>query len=263
MKKVTTNITFGQILFILLTVFFASLMFFYLGAKFGPNVLNMGDRSPSIDDPILPNERLAKEIKQLLKTKKHEFVFHEVLQDQKSLTIPKSKDIDVKTVKTQDTKNEPKTVSKKDKVKKDSQTQKKQVTTPVVKKDDKTRFDNHVIIKKVDGMKVKMAEPKVINVSSTQQTKKPDLKPEPTEEVKPVYRLQLGSYSEKSKADRARKKWQKRGYPVVMIRTKISGKGYWYRLRLGKYASLTAAMNAQKRIMKKFRQSSRVVRSHK
>ena len=83
MTKVTTNISFSQILFILLVFFVSALIFFYLGAKFGSRILNVsGD---AVQDSILPDEHLSQEINEILKSKNHDFVFENVLQGQTSV----------------------------------------------------------------------------------------------------------------------------------------------------------------------------------
>ena len=88
MTKVTTNISFSQILFILLVFFVAALIFFYLGAKFGSRILNVsGD---VVEDSILPDEHLSQEINEILKSKNHDFVFENVLQGQ-ALVKPEKK----------------------------------------------------------------------------------------------------------------------------------------------------------------------------
>lgn len=85
MTKVTTNISFSQIMFILLVFFISALIFFYLGAKFGKRILNVsGD---ALQDSILPDEQMSREINEILKTKNHDFVFEDVLQSQKSLPV--------------------------------------------------------------------------------------------------------------------------------------------------------------------------------
>lgn len=101
MKKVTTNITFSQILFILFTFCFASLIFFYLGAKFGPQILEISLASTQASEPILPDEQLAMEIQELLKSKKHDFVFHDALENKGSVQQV-SKTVESKTNKPQD-----------------------------------------------------------------------------------------------------------------------------------------------------------------
>lgn len=235
MKRVTTNITFGQILFILLTVVFASLMSFYLGAKFGPRLLNMGERPLSFDDPILPDERLAREIKELLKTRKHAFVFHEALQDEKDLKGLNRHGTDQKSSPRAD-----------------------KTGKAGIKKDAAKTLADKVVVKKMDNIRVKLAPPTLIKAGDDQS---PDVPVEPA--PAPVYWLQLGSYSSKKAAEKARKKWQKRGYSVSIVKTHIEGKGHWYRLQLGHYGNVSEVLKAQNRIMQKYRMSTRVVKSRK
>ena len=79
MKKVTTNITFGQVLFILLTLVFSSAMFFYLGAKFGRQVLNIAESGSDHEQPLLPDEKVSEEIKKILSGQQPQLTFHDVL----------------------------------------------------------------------------------------------------------------------------------------------------------------------------------------
>jgi len=228
MKKVTTNITFGQILFILFIFLFASFIFFYLGTRFGSSILNISKSRTNFNEPILPDEKMAKEIKEILKSKKHDFVFYDALQTNtplKGLTpkkyqeelkaeayIPQELVLKIKMEMGQD-KN--------------------------VKKEKK--------IKKALQLNVKSAKPTIINSVKHDDT------------FKQSFCLQMGSYSKKKKAKRARAIWKKRGYNVNIISFKNKDKGRWYRLRLGGYANLNDAVKAKNVVMKRYRQSARIV----
>ncbi len=209
MKKVTTNITFGQIFFILLTFAFSSLMFFYLGAKFGPAMLSIGDQYDALDVSFLPDEKQAAEIKKLLKIKKPKFSFYDSLQDSKPSPQINEKNNTDQATETTPKKEKPSSVATKE-----------------------TSKDNSEVLKKEKEVTVK-------------------------------YSLQLGSYSSQKRAERAKAKWKKRGFSSKIVVTSVAGKGKWYRLRLGNYASLDNVLTSQKKIMSKYRQGSQIIKLKK
>lgn len=93
MKKVTTNMTFAQLLFVLFILMLSSLMFFYLGAKFGADILTLADReNREAAEPFLPDDKLAAEIETLLADSGRKLVFHEVVQGKESLGAVTPKD---------------------------------------------------------------------------------------------------------------------------------------------------------------------------
>lgn len=235
MKKVTTNITLGQILFILFTVFLASLMFFYLGARFGPEILHMKDPETQSADALLPDEKLAQEIKELLKTKKHEFTFYEVLQDKKGAAQVQP-----------ELKNE------------DSEQAISVETAKASAQNSQTadQSNKEAVVKGVGHMQVKIAEPTVIDLVAP-ETASDAAQPEQTKSV--LYHLSLGSFSDEKMAQKAVMKWQKRGYEARVVSTSVAGKGKWYRLEMGSFSDLDAAQNMQRTIMERYRESARIV----
>jgi cell division protein FtsN len=82
MKKVTTNMTFGQILFILFILLASSLMFFYFGAKFGGDILTLADRPvEEIEEPFFPDDKLSAEIQDIISNHDQKLAFHEAVID--------------------------------------------------------------------------------------------------------------------------------------------------------------------------------------
>lgn len=356
MKKVTTNITFGQILFILLTGIFSSLMAFYLGAKFGRNVFNINSQAEIQSGSMLPDEKLAQEIKDLISQKKQGFLFHDVLQNKELTQNLKAKEI---IVKKQDTLIPSDNLDAAgDLTTKDSSLTFTEVSSDKDKTDTKTAIDSVVVqktgsiqtsattvakttdanakttdakatdvkptdaklgdvkskqavVKQIDQIPVKMPVSQIANATindplldddqsleaaqnkimssiansgtinkeqknlapkgdgvATQAKDPHDLNSIPTEEtnIPPVaaaptvyYGLQLDSFSESAKAEKAKLTWQKRGYDVNVVASEIQGKGTWYRLCVGRYETKTAVTEAQKQIMQKFKSSSRVI----
>ncbi|MCP5464367.1 MAG: SPOR domain-containing protein [Deltaproteobacteria bacterium] len=303
MKRVTTNITFGQILFILLTVVFASLVFFYLGAKFGNDVFSFS-KERHMERKILPDEHLMDDIQKQLQANKHEFVFFEALQSKDSLkelepTISKSTNLPEKEILQNSiqklAQQESKEAELESKSKKEvSESKKEEPQKPVAQKEESQKVavqkvttndqnkktasleivqkkkpfvkeepqEKKVVVKTVGQMAVKVADPKVITVGA--QAAK-DNKPEPAEEIQETvtpsskYTLQIGSYATTKKAEKAVGIWRQRGFPAKVVSTEIKGKGKWYRLQLGGYPSMDAVLQAQRDIMSRFRQSSRII----
>ncbi|OVE82049.1 hypothetical protein BVY03_02015 [bacterium K02(2017)] len=239
MKKVTTNITFGQIFFILIIFIFASLMFFYLGAKFGPGLLSISQNKAGIEMTILPDEKIAQEIKMLIEKNKHEFVFYDALENKKNINV-----INKSPKKTTSQIYIPdqiiKDVKKASKINKDTIKAKEKV----VQKNEKTKLKKEIINA---PMKVKVSEPQIIQTANDEHI------------IDPRFVLQVGSYSKKTKAINAQSVWKKRGFKVNVMSFNNSGKGKWYRLRLGAYANLNDALLAKKKVMKKYRQSARII----
>lgn len=223
MTRVTTNISFSQIMFILLVFFLSALIFFYLGAKFGSRILNVsGD---VVQDSILPDEQMSREITEILKTKNHDFVFEDALQSQKSAPILQPK--------LQETKKTEKTEVKPEKK---VEVEKKTVTPTIVKNE--------------DNMAVKYAEPVVIDMA-TQEA--------PVETSEPKYRLQLGSFANKKDATAAQALWQKRGFDASIVSVDVKGKGKWFRLNVGGYADFEAVKQAQMNVMSQYQESAKIV----
>lgn len=81
--------TMGQILFIFLFLVVASLMFFYLGAKFGPQVFRFKEIE-SEQTSFLPDEKITEEIKKILAETEQKFVFHEAVEEKKNHSSLKS-----------------------------------------------------------------------------------------------------------------------------------------------------------------------------
>lgn len=221
MKKVTTNITFGQVLFILLTVVFASAMFFYLGAKFGRQVLNIADSTADNSQPLLPDEKVSEEIKKILAEEPPQFTFHHVLDENTG---------DAKSVKS------------------------KTAATPAV------------VTTIPVPLKVVLAPVKTAPVETAKQ---PDdsldqttgLLDDPMASSAPQkqYRLQVGSFSDKKKAQTSKAIWQARGYLVSMASSEIPGKGTWFKLYVGGFTSLDDVQAAQKKILNQYKQSAMIL----
>lgn len=82
---------------------------------------------------------------------------------------------------------------------------------------------------------------------SRQQTAK--IQQQPAREAPPVktspskikYTIQVGSYPEREMADENVRSMKRRGYAAFLVATEISGKGTWYRVRIGSFSNRQAA----------------------
>lgn len=227
MKIVTTNITSGQIFFILFVFLLGSLISFYLGARFGPDILDM-ESAQNLEEVILPEDDIAKEIEDMLSRQNHKLLAFEALQDDKpDLLVTNS---EVKTT--------PSTPVREKEKKKIEESVKKTLPVPTQKippQEEKVRTT------KIGGLTVKMAPPTVIDVTE------------------PKFSLQIGSYSDREQAEKALNLWQQRGFRVKLVTAQIPDKGLWYRLRLGAFQTQEEALEAQRDVMKRYRQSGQVV----
>ncbi len=75
------------------------------------------------------------------------------------------------------------------------------------------------------------------------------------------YRVLVGSFSNRSRADEALTMWKARGYSPRLVESEIAGKGKWYRLELGSFNDQNQAGGLQKAIMSRFQESARVISS--
>jgi DedD protein len=73
---------------------------------------------------------------------------------------------------------------------------------------------------------------------------KPQSEPEPAEAAK-SYSLQLSSFQDKHEAELFMKKLRDAGMKPFMVPTTIPGRGVWFRVRLGRYASWDEALAAK------------------
>jgi DedD protein len=65
------------------------------------------------------------------------------------------------------------------------------------------------------------------------------------------YAVQLSSHQEKQTADLEMKKMKHQGFAAFIVATEVSGKGTWYRVRLGSFTNKAAAEKLQKEVRAK------------
>lgn len=324
MKKVTTNMTFGQILFVLSILFASSLMFFYFGAKFGGDILALsgdGDKNVADDEPFLPDDRVSREIRDIIASHEQKLDFHAAVSDAGVIpTVAAKKDdakapvlkvgssgalpqpvaaepekpaevavkpapevvvvpvqkIEIKSIPTPQSTVIQKTASKDSAqkvfmpgdlpaipfsdaadVKPPSPSQAKGIP-PVAKPAPKPV----VVAKKPQEEKLRVlmpsapVKPAAVVVEPVAST---SVAPQESVAVRKNYRLQVGSFAQKSSALASKAEWEKRGYAVRLVETSVPGKGTWYRLNIGGYDSLAAVQDAQRKIMTRYRQTAMVL----
>jgi cell division protein FtsN len=187
-------------------------MFFYLGAKFGRQVLNIAGSAADDSQPLLPDEKISEEIKKILTEEPPQFTFHDVLNEPLKVDAPKiapvTKTVPLKTVV--------------EKTKKSEEDLIKIKTTPTPSKS-------------------LLDDPATVSVPQKQ------------------YRLQVGSFSDKKKAQTSQAIWQARGYSVSLVSSEIPGKGTWFKLYVGGFNSLDDVQAAQKKIMNQYKQSAMIL----
>lgn len=325
MKKVTTNMTFGQILFVLSILFASSLMFFYFGAKFGGDILALsgdGDKNVSDDEPFLPDDRVSREIRDIIANHEQKLDFHaavsaagviptvaakkddtkaSVLKVGSSGALPQpvaaepekpaevaakpapevaivpAQKIEIKPVPAPQPAVTPKMASKDSAQKvfmpgdlpaipfsnvtdvKSSSPPQAKLTPPVAKPAPKP-----VIVAKKpqeEKLRVLMPEAPTKPVAVAVYNSSTDMSVVSSEPVavRKNYRLQVGSFAQKSSALASKAEWEKRGYAVRLIETTVPGKGTWYRLNIGGYDSLAAVQDEQRKIMTRYRQTAMVL----
>lgn len=258
MKKVTTNMSLGQLLFVVFTVLLSSLMFFYLGAKFGPQLLKLSESRHSLEEGFLPDDQLAQEINQILAEAKTDFTFFDVVQSKKKFPGVKSSSGDIPRISM--IQDEPK-VKTPDKVEiRDLLAEESKKDVEEKKPEPKPKEKPKVV--KVEAPKVNKPVEEKPKAKTVEKVVKPEI--EPKEEIKKEleqakYLLQVGSYSSLKKAEKQKEVWEGRGYKPQIVVAQIPGKGQWYRLRLGLYNNYDSIQSQQKSIMKKYKQTAMIL----
>jgi cell division septation protein DedD len=96
---------------------------------------------------------------------------------------------------------------------------------------------------------VKQLKPAEAKQPQVQAKKDPSQTSSSTSKLR--YTLQIASYAEKESADADVKKMKQRGYAAFIIAADVPGKGTWYRVRVGSFASKAAAEKLRKEISSK------------
>ncbi len=234
MNKATSSLTFGQTIFILTIFLFSSFIFFYLGARFGPELLNLDDQRLAANAPILPDEIVQDELKKIIEAHSHNFIFHDALQNKKQLA-------DLEMISAAQ-----KQAFDSNQLALLSQAQQGAAKAAPPLKPEATIPD----------------EPPVLDASvlATMQSPVELLDTDLQAQAKTEYHLQLGSFADKAKANESLAIWIKRGFSGLVSQTRIEGKGLWYRIELGGYSSQAEAEAARQKMMKKYGQSARIVK---
>jgi DedD protein len=89
---------------------------------------------------------------------------------------------------------------------------------------------------------------------------RPDTDAKPTSEAKVRFTLQLSSFQARSEAEAFLSATKSAGYQPYLVEADVSGKGTFYRVRLGSYRSLEAANDAKAEYEKAAKKTAQVMR---
>jgi cell division protein FtsN len=121
-------------------------------------------------------------------------------------------------------------------------------STPAEKKDEKMRFTFYDTLTHKEGGEQSQKKEKEAQAGK-EQAKVAEKKGEPAPKAaKELYFVQIASFKEQERADALKGKLAKKGYSAHVLPTQVEGKGLWYRVRVGGYASMREAQTIQKKI---------------
>ncbi len=222
------RLSFGQLILLIICLLAALLLDFYLGARFGPEMLwgiNL-DRSAN---GLLPDDVSEQELNSLLQESSSKVTFHEVLEGKE-----RAKEVFVEM--------KPET---------------KPEIIPEIKPEAKPEAK---LEKKPPSKPPPKPEPKVVI--------KPEVKPAPTPAPTPPvlpqetasYTLQVGSFSEIDSAQALQAQFKSQGYSATVKEVNLPEKGTWYRVYAGHFVSSESAEQAKNQVYQKFHTLPIVVR---
>ena len=128
--------------------------------------------------------------------------------------------------------------------------------SPGEKKDEKMQFTFYDTLTRKEGDQKKGKEEQVGKEHAAVAEKKSEspakaakaAKATAKAPAKELYFVQIASFKEQERAEGLKGKLTKKGYAVQVLPTQVEGKGLWYRVRVGGYASLKEAQAIQKKI---------------
>src|SRR4030042_1148143 len=124
--------------------------------------------------------------------------------------------------------------------------------SPGEKKDEKMQFTFYDTLTRKEGDQKKGKEEQVGKEHAAVAEKKSESPAKAAKAAKApakeLYFVQIASFKEQERAEGLKGKLTKKGYAVQVLPTQVQGKGLWYRVRVGGYASLKEAQAIQKKI---------------
>jgi cell division protein FtsN len=122
-------------------------------------------------------------------------------------------------------------------------------TAAPAEKKDEMKFTFYDTLTRKEGEQEKVKEGK----AGKEQAKITEKKGAPAPKTQPktqkeLYFIQIASFKEQERAEGLKGKLIKKGYTVQILPTQVEGKGLWYRVRVGGYASVKEAQAIQKKI---------------
>jgi cell division protein FtsN len=126
------------------------------------------------------------------------------------------------------------------------------VSSPAGKKDEKMQFTFYDTLTRKEGDQKKGKEEQAGKEHATVAEKKSESLTKAAKgaaaTTKGLYFVQIASFKEQERAEGLKGKLAKKGYAAQVLPTQVEGKGLWYRVRVGGYASLKEAQAIQKKI---------------
>ncbi|HEU0037349.1 MAG TPA: SPOR domain-containing protein [Kofleriaceae bacterium] len=161
--------------------------------------------------------------------------------------------IDGKTEAKADAKLEPKADKKPDKPKADDK--------PVVAEHDKPKSEKTEKTDKAEkSEKSDKADKTADKTDAKSETKKKDGEVAKSDEAKARFTLQLSSFQDKQEAESFLSSIKAAGFQAYVTEADVSGKGTFYRVRLGSYRSLEAANDAKAEVEKSLKKTASVMK---
>lgn len=238
MSKSSPRFSSSQITIFLMSMIATGALFFYVGARFGAKIHRVTDQA--LSGSLLPDEKMDQEIQQMLALGRQNLKFHQLLQSENppEEILPKpdpTLSLDRAAL-----------LKQHDESVKISDTQTSSAISLATAKG-----------KSTSTAKTKSTTTTTVRSTATQTSVETIPSTQTATAIKSSarFRLQIGSYSDESKAKADVSLWQKRGFTAKIVKSILPGKGTWYRLHIGGYTTLDEAKLAQGDVMKKYGKS--------
>lgn len=226
--------TFGQFVTLILLEIVTLFFVFYLGARYGSDLLGTGGVAKK--ESVLPKEG-PKSVDEIIGRKSDEYTYPEVLTGP-GADRPEGRAIKVK----------PSGVTA------DEYDRQKMEDPAVLAARETKRPAPEPVPKPVIDEKKPPAEP---------AREEPIAEAPVREEVpKGKFTIQVGSYQSSQEATQTMNQWKKKGYQAFLATGNVPGKGVWYRVRIGGFATRDEASKYLEKLKQKEKASAIVVPSN-
>ncbi len=257
--------TFGQFVTIILLEIVTLFFVFYLGARYGTDLLGTGNIAKK-EDAALPGDN-PKSVDDIVGKKPVDYTYPEVLTSpdgQKAIRI-KPSGVTADEYERQKAEDPAALAAREAPVEDAPPEAPVEVKTP--KKDAKTP-------EKPAATPPPVQKPPAAQAAEAERTEEPaDEKPveEKTAEEKSSatepkpkgkFAIQVGSYQSSDEAQQMMGRWKKKGYQAFMATGNVPGKGVWYRVRIGGFGTRDEASKYLDKFKQKEKASAIVVPSN-